>query len=152
MNVAGVNIDGSIIKDALNGVGDLATKIRSAITGDMSPGKKAELEQLAMELENKIEISRLSIMTAEASSQDKWTSRARPAFLYVMYIYVLVGIPMGIVSCFDPTVAANLAKGCGAWLHSIPPDMWVLFGAGYLGYVGARSWDKKMTNVIGGGK
>ena len=150
MNIAGVNIDGGIIKDALNGVGDLATKIRSAITGDMAPEKKAELEQLAMELENKVELSRLSVMAAEASSQDKWTSRARPAFLYVMYVYVLMGIPMGIVSCFDPAISINLSKGCGAWLQSIPADMWVLFGAGFLGYVGARSWDKKISNIVGG--
>ena len=145
-NISGINIDGNIVQGALSGIGDLAGKLRTAITGDVSPEKKMELEQLALELENKVELSRLSVMATEAASQDKWTSRARPGFLYVMYIFILCGIPMGVLSSCDPQTATNIGAGVGAWLKAIPADMWVLFGAGYLGYVGARTYDKKITS------
>jgi len=34
------------------------------------------------------------------------------------------------------------AAGMVAWLAAIPEEMWWLFGAGYLGYAGLRTWDK----------
>ena len=40
--------------------------------------------------------------------------------------------------------------GPGAWLAAMQDAVWGLFGAGYLGYVGARSWDK--TKLISGTK
>jgi hypothetical protein len=85
----------------------------------------------------------LSAIMAEANSTDPWTSRARPSFLYVVYICILFGLPMGVLSAFEPDVAARIAAGFGLWLKAIPDSMWTLFGVGYLGYVGARSYDKK---------
>jgi hypothetical protein len=82
-------------------------------------------------------------MVAEASSQDKWTSRARPSFLYIMYIMILGAIPMGIVYSISPGTAADITVGVKAWLAAIPEAMWVLMGAGYLGYTTGRSFDKK---------
>ena len=84
-------------------------------------------------------------MVAEASSSDKWTSRARPAFLYVVYIFILAAFPMGLVFALYPTQAAAIVSGVKMWLDSIPESMWVLFGSGYLGYVGARTYDKAKT-------
>ena len=43
---------------------------------------------------------------------------------------------------FDPDLAARVAAGLKAWLGALPEEMWTLFGIGYLGYVGARTWDK----------
>lgn len=84
----------------------------------------------------------LSVMLAEAKSADKWTSRARPGFLYVVYAYILAAIPFGVLFAFEPGIADDVAGGVKMWLASIPDQMWTLFGAGYLGYVGARSYDK----------
>lgn len=130
---------------ALKGIGTLAKDIRTAITGKepIDATKAAELAVKAQELESAIEQARISVMVAESASQDKWTSRGRPMFLYVMYIFILSGIPVGILSIFRPDAATQIAAGTTAWLKAIPSDMWWLFGAGYLGYVGARSWDKR---------
>ena len=111
------------------------------------PQKKAEAEKLLVEAHSRGEIDELNaelqIMLAEAKSPDKWTSRARPSFLYVMYLMILTSIPMGILFAIDPMVAKKVVAGMGTWLHAIPSALWSLFGAGYLGYVGSRSYDKK---------
>jgi len=85
---------------------------------------------------------RLSAILAEAQSSDPWTSRARPTFLYVIYILILASIPMGVVWAFAPDVALSFTDGFTSWLHAIPDSLYTLFGAGYLGYAGARTVDK----------
>lgn len=86
--------------------------------------------------------NQLTAIVAEAKSSDKWTSRARPSFLYVMYVLILFSIPMGILSAFKPDMAIQIAAGMKAWLAAIPDGLWGVFGAGYLGYVGAREFGK----------
>ncbi len=86
---------------------------------------------------------RFAAIVMEAQSDDPWTSRARPSFLYVIYIYLLSALPFGVAYAWDPTIAEAFADGVSAWLESIPGEMWALFGAGYLGYVKKRSDDKK---------
>jgi len=139
MDIAGLNID---VGSALSGLGSLAKDIREAITGDVSADKKAEIALKAQVIESEIEKTRLSVMVAEASSQDKWTSRARPSFMYVIYILILASLPMGILYAIHPQTAANIATGFQSWLKAIPSDLYALFGAGYLGYAGARSYEK----------
>ena len=79
---------------------------------------------------------------AEASSVDSWTSRARPSFLYVMYVLILFSIQMGILSAFNPPAAEAVAKGMGLWLNAIPEAMWqVLFGC-FAVYSGGRTIEK----------
>jgi hypothetical protein len=85
----------------------------------------------------------MSAIIAEAQSQDPWTSRARPSFLYVMYVMILTAIPMGVLYAFKPEIATAVAAGVKAWLEAIPDEMWWLFGAGYLGYTGARMFEKR---------
>jgi hypothetical protein len=105
---------------------------------------KAELELAALQQSGKlkeIEIS-LSAIMAEAQSADPWTSRARPTFLYVIYLVIVLGVPMGFLSAFYPEVASRVADGFGKWLSAVPDSLWALFGAGYLGYTGARMWEK----------
>lgn len=86
--------------------------------------------------------TRMSAILAEAQSADPWTSRARPSFLYVMYLLILVSIPIGILSIFRPEAAVGIATGMGIWLKAIPEELWTVFGVGYLGYTGARSFEK----------
>jgi len=106
---------------------------------------KAELELATMQQRGELDELQiqLSAIVTEAQSNDKWTSRARPSFLYVMYIIILAALPMGVLHAFNPEVATSIAQGLQAWLTAIPEPMWYLFGTGYLGYTGARSWDKK---------
>ena len=55
--------------------------------------------------------TQLQAIVAEASSADPWTSRARPNFLYVMYILLLTALPMGVLSAFHPMAARDIAAG-----------------------------------------
>lgn len=41
-----------------------------------------------------------------------------------------------------PEDVSAAAAGFGSLLAAIPDDLWWLFGAGYLGYTGARMWEK----------
>lgn len=91
----------------------------------------------------------LSAIISESQSQDKWTSRARPGFLYVIYTFILASIPMGILFAFSPTAAADVTSGVKLWLDAIPKEFITLFGVGYLGYTGARSWDKNKKHNSG---
>ena len=84
----------------------------------------------------------LSAIVAEAQSKDPWTSRARPTFLYVVYLLILVSIPMALVHDFNPELSLRLIEGFHGWLSAIPESIVTLFGVGYLGYTGARSYDK----------
>jgi hypothetical protein len=109
--------------------------------------EKAAAKAKLMELEqrghlNEIQVH-LSAILAEAKSQDPWTSRARPSFLYLMYLVVaflvFVGAPLGV---FYPQEVSQAATNMRDLLNAVPESLWWLFGAGYLGYTGARSFDK----------
>jgi len=112
---------------------------------DKEAAQKAKLEFLQMQQEGQLKEleTRMSAIVAEAKSDDPWTSRARPTFMYVIYIMILISIPMGIVSAFNPDLAVSIAEGMKSWLSSIPDGLWATFGIGYTGYSVARSIDKK---------
>lgn len=124
----------------------IASQVMDKIFPDPIEREKAKLEMVRLNQEGKfkeVEIQ-MSAIIAEAKSSDPWTSRARPSFLYVMYIMILAAIPMGILSAFNPSAAVQIANGMKAWLSSIPDGLWATFGIGYTGYTVARSaWDKK---------
>ncbi len=86
--------------------------------------------------------TQLSAIVAEANSQDPWTSRARPSFLYVMYAMILWAVPMGLIAAFRPQAAMAIATGMNAYLNGLPEPLYALFGTGYLGYTAARQWGK----------
>lgn len=124
-------------------IGKLFDKI-----GDLFPSEEAKTEAkiklLQLEQMGELEEIRLqlSAIVAEAQSTDRWTSRARPSFLYVVYILILMSLPMAIVFAYDPTVAANVTQGFQNWLKAIPGELYALMGVGYLGYTGARTFEK----------
>lgn len=112
---------------------------------------QAELARLAHEGELKELEVRMSAIVAEAQSRDPWTSRARPSFLYVVYVLILASIPIGVLSVFRPEAAQAIAAGMQAWLGAIPEALWVTFGVGYSGYAVARSFDKGRAAAQAGG-
>lgn len=125
--------------------GKVVDKIWPDKTAAAAERAKAELAfaQLQQEGELKTLAVQMSAILAEAQSADPWTSRARPSFLYVMYVMILMAIPMGFLAAFKPDMAASVAKGMQAWLIAIPDSLYTLFGVGYLGYAATRSYDKK---------
>ena len=126
------------------GLFSLGSSLIDKLIPDPEAKAKAKLELL--ELEQKGELTelqtRMSAILAEANSADPWTSRARPSFMYVFYVLILASIPMGVLHALDPEMATAIADGFRAWLAAIPSEMWTLFGVGYVGYAGARSWEK----------
>lgn len=139
----------------LTGIGTTVVGIGGKIIDKIFPGpeEKAKAKALLIELEQSGELeelkTRMSAIIAEAKSADPWTSRARPSFMYVIYLMILAAIPMGVLSAFSPEKAVLVAEGMKAWLGAIPDGLWVTFGVGYTGYSVARSVDKK--NLVGRG-
>lgn len=111
---------------------------------DKKPREKAKLELLQLQGSQELaEIqARLSAIVAEANSNDPWTSRARPSFLYVIYALLLWALPMGLLAAFSPQTAKEIAEGMNAYLSGLPEPLYALFGTGYLGYTAARQWGK----------
>lgn len=114
------------------------------IIPDEKAREAAKLELLRQQQAGEMEMvkTQLSAIITEAQSADPWTSRARPTFLYVVYILILAALPMGVLSAFNPPLAKDIAAGMQAWLASIPSDIVDLFQWVMLGYVGARSIEK----------
>lgn len=131
----------------LGGVLKLGSALLDKLFPDPEMRAKAQLELLRLQQEGKLKEVELqmSAILAEANSSDPWTSRARPSFLYVMYLLILAAIPLGILSIFRPDAALALANGMKMWLSAIPEELWTVFGVGYLGYTGARSFEKFKT-------
>lgn len=104
----------------------------------------AKLELLKLQGSQEMDAikTQMTAIVAEAQSNDPWTSRARPSFLYVMYTMILWAIPMGLIAAVRPEMAKGIADGMNAYLAGIPEPLWALFGTGYLGYTAARSWGK----------
>lgn len=119
-------------------------KLIDKLFPDPEQRAKAQLELLKMQQDGDLEGVKvqLSAIIAEAQSADPWTSRARPCFLYVVYILLLAAIPMGILTVFNPGAAEHLTLGFKAWLGAIPDSILTLFGTVMTGYVIGRSWEK----------
>lgn len=112
-----------------------ATPILDKIVDRVIPNKLGSEEKARLVHEIDVEMLRQrgSILAAEASSEDKWTSRARPSFLYVIYAVIIFNY-----------IILPLAAVAGLTLPvlEIPETLWQMFGIGYLGYVGGRTWEK----------
>ena len=132
--------------DPLTAALDLGGKLIDKIFPDPAQRDAAKLELLKMQQAGELDAVKvqMSAIIAEAQSADPWTSRARPSFLYVMYVMILAAIPMGVLAAFYPDRAVAIANGMRAWLAAVPDTLWAVFGVGYTGYTVARSvWDKQ---------
>lgn len=125
-------------------ISDLLGKVFDKVWPDPQKKAEAQLELYKMQQSGELETLKVSLsaILSESSSTDPWTSRARPSFMYVIYILILMGIPMGFLSAFKPEMALAVATGLKMWLTAIPDELYTLFGVGYLGYTGSRSIEK----------
>ena len=128
----------------ISGILGIGGKLIDKLFPDPEAKAKAKLELLKMEQEGQLkEVQvQLSAIMAEAQSKDPWTSRARPSFLYVVYLLLLWSIPMGVLTIFNPEAAASFTEGFQAWMNAIPEPVLTLFGVVMTGYVAGRSWEK----------
>jgi len=128
----------------ISSIFSVGSKLIDKLFPDPEQKAKAQLEFLKMQQAGELDEIKiqLSAIIAEAQSPDPWTSRARPSFLYVVYILLLWSIPMGVLSVFRPDAAAAFTVGFKGWMSAIPDSILTLFGTVMTGYVLGRSWEK----------
>lgn len=107
---------------------------------------KAQLELAVMQHNGELKEleTRMSAILAEANSADPWTSRARPSFMYVFYfIIIMMTIVLPVVGIFNPEAMIKFYEHSKSGFSAIPEELWWTFCAGYLGYSGARTFEKR---------
>jgi len=81
---------GDTIKGTLEGAGTLAKDIRTAITGEISAEKKAELEAQLLNFEGEVLKVRASVIMSEANGQS-WLQRSwRPLTMLTFLVLVVL--------------------------------------------------------------
>ena len=128
----------------ISGIFGIGGKLIDKLFPDPEQRAKAQLELMKMQQAGELDEVKvqLSAIIAEAQSADPWTSRARPSFLYVVYVLLLWSIPMGVLTIFRPEAATAFTHGFQAWMGAIPDSILTLFGTVMTGYVIGRSWEK----------
>jgi hypothetical protein len=131
----------------LTGIGsifDFGSKIIDKVFPDPAQRDAAKLELFKAQQAGGLDEMKvqLSAIISDSQSADPWTSRARPSFMYVVYVLLLWALPMGVLSMFCPDRAAAFTVGFRAWLAAIPEPILQLFGVVMTGYVAGRSWEK----------
>lgn len=130
--------------DPLSAGLNLGSAIIDKIFPDKNERNKYKLALLEMEQRGElIDIEkRYEAIVAEAKSSDRWTSRARPAFMYVFYLYLVWVLVMSVVAVFSPSSAQAMTSTVKLGFEAVPPLMWNTFLMGYLGYGLYRTVDK----------
>lgn len=124
------------VKGLMEGAGSLAKDLRSAITGEISPEKKAEVLQRADEFEKMAMNAQAEINKVEAASPKLFVSGWRPALGWVC----VSGI--GYQMVFRPLLECALV----AWEITLPTlDISSLISlvVAMLGIAGYRTYEKK---------
>lgn len=128
----------------ISGIFGIGSKIIDKMFPDPEQKAKAQLELVKLQESGELEEMKLklSAILAEANSADPWTSRARPSFMYVVYILLLWSLPMGVLFVLNPEAATRFTAGFKAWMDAIPEPVLTLFGTVMLGYTVTRGWEK----------
>lgn len=126
------------------GLIEAGSRLIDRLIPDPAEREKAKLALLQAEGQQALQEMQtsLSAILAEANSADPWTSRARPTFLYVIYGVILLSVLGAILGIWWPEHVFQAAENLNKLLGAVPESLWWLFGTGYLGYTGARSFDK----------
>jgi len=125
---------------------EVGGKLIDKLIPDPEAKAKAQLDLLALQQSGELKEleTRMSAIVAEASSADPWTSRARPSFLYVFYFVILsLTILAPMIGVFHPNGMEVFFGNVGKGFDAIPEELWWTFSAGYLGYAGARTFEKR---------
>lgn len=123
----------------------LGKEIINRTIADPAQKAGAEMELMKMTQEGQLkEVQiRMAAIMAEASSADRWTSRARPMFLYVFYVLIcFMTVVAPLLGVFFPDHMDLFFHNVGRGFAAIPEELWWTFSVGYLGYSGIRSFEK----------
>jgi hypothetical protein len=131
------NILGGTLLESVKGIiGEFhaSPEVKAQMQAALDANKtQIELAQLNLEAKAQDVLAReteaaSANIRAEAATGDKFTSRSRPSFLYVMLGILSVNYVVFPLAGKTPLV--------------FPDALFWLFGSCMLGYTGARSWDK----------
>jgi len=136
------------------GLFDLGKSLIDKLIPDPVANAEAQLKLMEMDQNGRLNELQLqmSSIVAEANSQDPWTSRARPSFLYLFYAivaFMVVAAPLiGVIYPEKMDLFfMNVTKG----FNAIPEALWYTFTVGYLGYTGGKTFEA-VKGVRGPGK
>ncbi len=130
------NIISSGVGNIVTGAADIVD--RFVTTPDEKARALKELKEIEVRESEALLRATHSVINEEAKSEDPYVRRARPTFLYLMYVII----------AFNFIIIPILHMGIELWGKTpftplqIPEELYWLFGSGFLGYAGARSWDK----------
>ena len=134
-------VKGFLTGDPLKGIKGIIEEFHKR---PMTPEEDLRLKELELkreELQQGIEVELAKVqgenIRAETMSEDAYVRRARPTFLYVMI--AAIGFSLMVV----PLI--NMISGQPPLILEIPDGYLQLFGVAFLGYVGARTWEKSTT-------
>ena len=149
----------SVVGDVfgVGGLSSLAQTIINKFVQDPDAKAKAleavrqdsiQIQQMQDDLEIKLNDIAGQNIRADAQSEDKFTERARPLFMYIIEAIIFWNyVGLSIVKIWVPNVGPAV----------LPPDLLTLFGVCVTGYVFARSADKALAlpgatnvSVLGG--
>lgn len=130
--------------DPITAVLDIGGKLIDKLFPDPAQRDAAKLELIKAQQSGELDEVKLqlSAIISDSQSADPWTSRARPSFLYVVYILLLWSIPMGMLAMFAPDKATAFTAGFQGWITALPEPVLQLFGVVMTGYIAGRSWEK----------
>jgi hypothetical protein len=129
------------INNILGGIGELATSIRSAITGDLSTDQKTEIEKSLHKLESDTLRYQSEVVIAEA--RGGWLQRNWRPILMLTITFIIANnyVLYPYASLFtDRAIALDL-----------PPALWGLMKIGVGGYIVGRSGEK-IAGILGAKK
>jgi len=129
---------GSVVESVSNGITNLATDIRLAITGEISPENKAELAKIALEAENLQKHTQLEINLSEARHQSAFVAGWRP------FIGWVCGLSLANNYILRPWAIAVLsASGKVFEFPVIDLSLMIPIMTGMLRLAGMRTYEKK---------
>lgn len=129
----------------VGGIMDIGKSLIDRLFPDPEQRAKAEMELYQMQAAGQLKETevRLSAIMEEARSADPWTSRARPTFMYVFYLVIVCLVMVApIIGVFHPEQMKAFFSNVQYGFAAIPEEMWWTFTVGYLGYSGARTFEK----------
>lgn len=129
----------------VNGIVDVGKDLIARFFPNPEDRAKAELELMKMQQSGELTelAARMDAIKTEAASSDPWTSRARPMFMYVFYLVIIMLVMITpIIGVFFPAQMEIFFKNVDMGFKAIPSELWLTFSAGYLGYSGLRTIEK----------
>ena len=122
------------VSTGLDAVGNAALKIRSAITGELPPDKKAEIEKALIELDGELAKAKSSIIVAEANGASWLQRNWRPLMMMVIIAIVANNyIIFPYLNIFFPEHVKQL---------ELPDKLFTLMEIGLGGYIVGRTVEK----------